>query len=411
MQISNSNYSGFYSSYSKATNQDSKSLQDFRLTNAESEKIQVSDSQTETSQTTMLSDEEITQNSKENSKLLSDSEAKQKLDDMISEFSRDCSSLDSRLLLADGNGIGGELGNSFELEKLANKPIPQEDDFFRDLDFLSQQMEAILIEGIKIEGIKQDENSREFQALLSYYLGGKYYQSGGSYYQERYKDVLAPSELYMHSRSEALEALSGLKKGIDPNNPNDIKKLNDFCEIMGNYMAQSSDLARRIDNFFYIADRFGMLDMLSYEQKSKIESALENVQVYALNQSGSLGNSFQLGDAIISWDGNPPFGAPANDWTAQITFLELDASLVLNYDSSQALFAILEQKDKQEQANQTLADTQANQDLENQTLESQTLESRQAKKTYDDYKSNPLTSKASKEINDFVNEVIRKAKV
>ena len=74
--------------------------------------------------------------------------------------------------------------------------------------------------------------------------------------------------------------------------------------------------------------------------------------------------------------------------------------------SSQALFAILDQKDKQEQANQASANTQTNQDLENQTLES-----RQAKKAYEDYKSNPLTPKASKEINDFVNEVIRKAKV
>ena len=404
MHISNSNYSSFYSSYSKAINQDSKSLQDFRLTNAESKEIQVSASeslQTEASQTEALSNEEITQNSKENSKLLSDSEAKQKLDDMISEFSRDWSSLDSRLLLADGNGIGGELKSGYDLalsEKLANKPIPQEDDFFRDLDFLSQQMEAILI-----EGIKQDENSLEFQALLSYYLHGGAVRYG--------KDVLTHSDNYMHSRSEALEALSGLKKGIDPNNPNDIKKLNDFCEIMGNYTNQSYFLASGVGDFFYIADRFGMLDMLSYEQKSKIESALENVQVYALNQSGSLGNSFQLGDAIISWDGNPPFGAPANDWTAKITFLELDASLVLNYDSSQALFAILEQKDKQEQANQTSANTQTNQDLENQTLENQTLESRQAKKAYENYKSNPLTPKASKEMNDFVNEVIRKAKV
>ena len=390
MHISNSNYSSFYSSYTKA-NQDSKLTQDFRLTNAESEKIQVSTSQAEA-----LSNEEITQNSKENSKLLSDSEAKQKLDDMISEYSRDWSSLNGSILTYDG--IGGELANPYAtlelLEKLANKPIPQEDVFFRDLDFLSQQMEAILI-----EGIKQDENSLEFQGLLSHYLRGNW--------EVRYgKDVLTHSDIYMHSRSEALEALSGLKKGIDPNNPNDIKKLNDFCEIMGRYVVHSGCLADGIGDFFYIADRFGMLDMLSYEQKSKIESALENVQVYALNQSGLLGNSFQLGDAIISWDGNPPFGPPANDWTAQITFLELDASLVLNYDSSQALFAILEQKDKQEQENQTSANTQTNQDLENQTLEN-----RQAKKAYDDYKSNPLTPKASKEINDFVNGIIRKAKV
>ncbi|MCH5323124.1 MAG: hypothetical protein J1E31_06085, partial [Helicobacter sp.] len=121
MQINSySTYSNFYSNYSKATNQDSKSLQDFRLTNAESEKIQISTSQAEA-----LSNEEITQNSKENSKLLSDSEAKQKLDDMISEYSRDWSSLDSRLLLADGNGIGGELKYDYDLVlsgKLANKP-------------------------------------------------------------------------------------------------------------------------------------------------------------------------------------------------------------------------------------------------------------------------------------------------
>ncbi|MCH5322353.1 MAG: hypothetical protein J1E31_02065 [Helicobacter sp.] len=44
MQISNSNYSSFYSNYSKATNQDSKLTQDFRLTNltkTESEKTSI----------------------------------------------------------------------------------------------------------------------------------------------------------------------------------------------------------------------------------------------------------------------------------------------------------------------------------------------------------------------------------
>ena len=207
----------------------------------------------------------------------------------------------------------------------------------------------------------------------------------------------------MDKRDKALEALSGLKKGIDPNNLNDIKKLNDFRDIMSGYMCESSFLAEGIGNFFYIADRFGMLDMLSYEQKSKIESALEIVQVYGLKQGGCLGNSFQLGDAIISWDRE----FLLNDCAVQIRFL--DNPLIFDYEHGynlkalEALFAIADQKDKREQ--------ERNQDLENQTLENQTLESRQAKKAYDDYKSNPLTPKASKEINNFVNEIIRKAKV
>ncbi|MCH5322352.1 MAG: hypothetical protein J1E31_02060 [Helicobacter sp.] len=297
--------------------------------------------------------------------------------------------------------LGKKLANSYSLselsEKLANKPIPQENDFFRDLDFLSKQMEAVLI-----EGIKQDENSREFQALFFYYSS----QSG------HYYNFSTPSELYMDKRDKALEALSGLKKGIDPNNLNDIKKLNDFRDIMSGYMCESSFLVEGIGNFFYIADRFGMLDMLSYEQKSKIESALEIVQVYGLKQGGCLGNSFQLGDAIISWDRE----FLLNDWAVQIRFL--DNPLVFDYKHGynlkalEALFAIADQKDKQEQErNQTLENTQTKQDFGSQTLESQTLESRQAKKAYDDYKSNPLTPKASKEINDFVNEVIKKAKV
>lgn len=59
MHISNSSYSSFYSNYAKATNQDSKLTQDFRLTNdkftnTESEKIQISASQTESLQTESL---------------------------------------------------------------------------------------------------------------------------------------------------------------------------------------------------------------------------------------------------------------------------------------------------------------------------------------------------------------------
>jgi len=99
------------------------------------------------------------------------------------------------------------------------------------------------------------------------------------------------------------------------------------------------------------------LERLSQNQQNKIADALDTAQVYLLNQSGfSESKSFQLGNAIIAWNGNESPFRDYSDGIVQITFLESDilASLSSNFDSSQTFFEVLEQRDKIEKGNQEL---------------------------------------------------------
>ncbi|MBX7491026.1 hypothetical protein [Helicobacter turcicus] len=268
-----------------------------------------------------------TQNSKQQT--LSDDEARQKLNYITSDYPRALREnlIDHSLIVNTDLAVEGTFLFDKIEKKLANKPMPSEDEFLQDLDFLSKQMDTILI-----QGIKQDENNQELKNLLAYYL-----MIGRD--KENFR---APTDIYMQKRSAALEALSSLENGT---------KLNDFDDIMFNYMIESSLLAFNVSAFFHFADGLGML---SQEQKSKIGSALENMQVYALNQGGFLGNkSFKLGNAVISWDGGEPF-EPYSNVAVQITFLKPDNPLVSNFDSTQSIFEILEQKDRLERKNQEL---------------------------------------------------------
>ena len=122
---------------------------------------------------------------------------------------------------------------------------------------------------------------------------------------------------------------------------------------------------------------------------------MEKVQPYLLNQAGDLDNNFQLGNAIISWNGND---LPFKDYyigEVEINFLENTsfASLSSNLDTTQSIFDILNQKEKLEKENQDLKNKQA--------IEAY---------SYGNGYSSTLTSKTSKEIDNFINQMIKEAK-
>lgn len=222
------------------------------------------------------------------------------------------------------------------IKQSANKIVPSDSDFQTSLEYLLTQMDEILV-----QGIKENPNGLEIQSLLAVYKTNK----------TSSKDWEGATQHYLNCKQDAQEALSAIKSGSHNEN---------FNQIMSKYMSASFVLEDAISNFFYCANQFGMLPK---NQQDKIANALETTQVYLLNQSGFSDNkSFQLGNAIISWNGDESPFRDYSDGIVQIAFLEPDdlfASLSSNFDSSQTFFEVLEQRDKLEKENQDLKTRQA----------------------------------------------------
>ncbi len=181
------------------------------------------------------------------------------------------------------------------IKQSANKIIPSDSDFQTNFEYLLTQMNEILI-----QGLKENPNSLEFQNLLAVYKTN----------ETSSKDWEGATQHYLNCKQNAQEALSAIKSGSHNE---------DFNQIMSEYMSASFVLESAISNFFYCANQFGML---SQNQQNKITDALDIAQVYLLNQSGfSENKSFQLGNAIITWNGNESPFRDYSDGIVQIAFL------------------------------------------------------------------------------------------
>ena len=451
MHISNSNYSSFYSNYAKVTNQDSKSLQDFRLTNdkftnTESEKIQISASQTqslqtESLQTAMLSDEEILKRVRENVDFCNTAWREvmwvpNQYDIVLSrDIARNCATGYIPISVSDI-----QIQDLYFNEQIANKvkenlgeKITQEE-MQEAQKFLNEQMDNLMLKLYKANPkMVEDTMKGEFIFHSEYSKSPRYkyevledypeleYDTKLSYILHAYGariDADKPDDEYEKFLYRAKEYLSDTEK-LKEIDEDTLKDTLFVIEHKGLAGYNRNKMAATGYEFFS-----ALSDMLSPMEQEQIINAIAKVMGFY-----SQPNSIEINGIKISWEPQTDdfrFGM----WSiiSNVLFMNFEisypqsnlfgnvsdnllVSLTSNFNPTQSVLEILEQKDKQEQANQSLenqtsANTQANGDFGNQTLES-----RQAKKAYDDYKSNPLTPKASKEINDFVNEIIRKAKV
>ncbi|WP_273213179.1 hypothetical protein [Helicobacter rodentium] len=261
---------------------------------------------------------------------LSNEEARQKINELLINPENSSLELNFSLITNDSFVAKRIECESKVIKQSANKIIPSDLDFQTSFEYLLTQINEILV-----QGLKENPNSLEFQNLLAVYKTN----------ETSSKDWEGATQHYLNCRQSAQEALSAIKSGSHKE---------DFNQIMSEYMSASFVLESAISNFFYCANQFGML---SQNQQNKIADALDTAQVYLLNQSGfSESKSFQLGNAIIAWNGNESPFRDYSDGIVQITFLESDilASLSSNFDSSQTFFEVLEQRDKIEKENQKL---------------------------------------------------------
>ncbi|MCH5322978.1 MAG: hypothetical protein J1E31_05330, partial [Helicobacter sp.] len=445
----------------KVTNQDSKSLQDFRLTNAESKEIQVLASeslQTEASQAEALSDEEILKRVRENvdfcrttwrEVLWRPSQYDTILKDIAKSFNLDKVPHAGGVIYSSIHESTGHilLRDPYFIEQIENKvkensgqKITQEE-VQEAQKFLNEQMDNLMLklykanpkvteDTMKREFIFHSEYSKnprfeyeiledypelEYDIRLSYILEGYEARIYADKPDDEYEKFLYKAKEYLSDTEKLKDYLSGAKT-LD-----EVDK-DTLSVIQRGLAGYNLDKIGATGYEFFSA----LSDMLSPMEQEQIIDAIAKVMGFYLQP-----NSIEINGIKISWEPQTSYYSDKYDMysiSCNISFMNFEVSypqsnlfgsvsdnllvsLASNFNPTQSVLEILEQKDKQEQANQSLenqtsANTQTNQDLENQTLEST-----QAKKAYDDYKSNPLTSKASKEINDFVNEVIRKAKV
>ncbi|MCH5323535.1 MAG: hypothetical protein J1E31_08220, partial [Helicobacter sp.] len=400
MQISNSSYSSFYSNYAKATNQDSKLTQDFRLTNltkTESEKIAESKEiqQTESLQTAMLSDEEILSKVRENVDLCIKyaqeyAQRPSRYDSILDDIAR---SLELKL-----GGVGGitlDMQDPYFNERIDNKindnwgqKITQEE-MQEAQKFLNEQMDNLMLKLYKANPeMAEDTMKGDFI----------FYSEGGLERTANVDDICIPRDYpelkYDGKLSDILLTYGSCRIEADGINDGDYEK---FLYKAKEYLSDTEKLKEidkdtlkytlfviKIDGLAgYIRDKtyatghqfFSALsDMLSPMEQEQIIEAIAKVMGFY-----SQPNSIEINGIKISWD-TQSMGAnytPRNDgkldmWSIRNNIGLMDfeisypqsnlftnvsdnllVSLTSNFNPTQSVLEILEQKDKQEQANQS----------------------------------------------------------
>ena len=247
---------------------------------------------------------------------------------------------------------------------LENVPLPTEQNFEDSKNILSQEMKNILNNAYENKG----ESSKEFQGLLHY----------AQWFIKNDKEVPKTTQ----------HAIS-LMQQINSNMDYDTAKEMDIS--LAFYKTYTTSEADCLSDFFALADLY---ELIPQESKNKISENLQISQRYLYHQGGYLDKYFQLGDFVISWESDYFDGKNYTISNNQNNLSNnLLTSLASNFDTTQSIFDILNQKEKLEKENQDLKSKQA--------IEAY---------SYGNGYSSTLTSKASKEIDSFINQMIKEAK-
>ena len=248
---------------------------------------------------------------------------------------------------------------------LENVPLPTEQNFEDSKNILSQEMKNILNNAYENKG----ESSKEFQGLLHY----------AQWFIKNDKEVPKTTQ-------HAISLMQQINSNMDYNTA---KEMDISLAFYKTYTTSEADC---LSDFFALADLYGLIPQ---ESKNKISENLQISQRYLYNQSGDLGNHFQLGDFTISWEGNSTlFNAYLNGSKISIASQSTPNDfLASNFDTTQSIFDILNQKEKLEKENQDLKNKRA--------IEAY---------SYGNGSSSTLTSKTSKEIDSFINQMNKEAK-
>ena len=272
---------------------------------------------------------------------------------------------------------------------LDNVSLPTEQTFEESKNILSQEMNNILNNTY----ISKGEDSKEFQALLSFTK--TFFEMDKSRIDSKQKllNLLKQGQgsLEYATSDEFYHKLFTKTEGLSTMTLEEINAINEKQGFLSDYTSDNYQVAHCFEEFFALADLYGLIPQ---ESKNKISENLQISQRYLYHQGGYLDKYFQLGDFVISWESDYFDGKNYTISNNQNNLSNnLLTSLASNFDTTQSIFDILNQKEKLEKENQDLKNKQA--------IEAY---------GYGNGYSSTLTSKASKEIDSFINQMIKEAK-
>ena len=273
-----------------------------------------------------------------------------------------------------------------------NGVIPTELEAKQSIQFLMQEAEEILS-----VAYNKQPNSEEFRNLLGIFSFAQDSINDFSNNKQKLLNLLkqGQSSLEYATSDEFYHKLFTKANGPNTQTLEEIDRLSKINEEQGflrDYNVNATLISSYLQDFFTMANDFGFI---SKDKENKIYQELQTSVIYLGSQGGNIGNSFKIENFTISWEGNSTlFNAYLNGSKISIASQSTPNDfLASNFDTTQSIFDILNQKEKLEKENQDLKNKQA--------IEAY---------NYGNGYSSTLTSKTSKEIDSFINQMIKEAK-
>ena len=242
-----------------------------------------------------------------------------------------------------------------------NGVLPTELEAKQSIQFLMQEAEEILS-----VAYNKQPNSEEFRNLLGIFSFAQDSINDFSNNKQKLLNLLkqGQSSLEYATSDEFYHKLFTKANGSNTQTLEEIDRLSKINEEQGflrDYNVNATLISSYLQDFFTMANDFGFI---SKDKENKIYQELQTSAIYLGSQGGNIGNSFKIENFTISWEGNSTlFNAYLNgskiSIASQSTSNDFLASLTSNFDTTQSIFDILNQKEKLEKENQDLKSKQA----------------------------------------------------
>ncbi|WP_240723921.1 hypothetical protein [Helicobacter pullorum] len=239
-----------------------------------------------------------------------------------------------------------------------NGVIPTELEAKQSIQFLMQEAEEILS-----VAYNKQPNSEEFRNLLGIFSFAQDSINDFSNNKQKLLNLLKQGQgsLEYATSDEFYHKLFTKANGPNTQTLEEIDRLSKINEEQGflrDYNVNATLISSYLQDFFTMANDFGFI---SKDKENKIYQELQTSVIYLGSQGGNIGNSFKIENFTISWEGNSTlFNAYLNGSKISIASQSTPNDfLASNFDTTQSIFDILNQKEKLEKENQDLKNKQA----------------------------------------------------
>ena len=231
-----------------------------------------------------------------------------------------------------------------------NGVIPTELEAKQSIQFLMQEAEEILS-----VAYNKQPNSEEFRNLLGFFSFTQDSINDFSNNKQKLLNLLkqGQSSLEYATSDEFYHKLFTKANGPNTQTLEEIDRLSKINEEQGflrDYNVNATLISSYLQDFFTMANDFGFI---SKDKENKIYQELQTSVIYLGSQGGNIGNSFKIENFTISWEGNSTL------FNAYLNGSKISIASQSNFDTTQSIFDILNQKEKLEKENQDLKNKQA----------------------------------------------------